>query len=284
MNTTIDIDPAKFVDPASDSMQMGPDSAEMEWANTPLSDAENRLSDIENAERYCRSAEASVEIAKENLKEAKADYDRQVDRLRSLARASANDADRPLLPENQAQEDQPDRWRIMPIEVLWETEFKGLGKAKIEALIDEVGTLGAFEDLRKQVGQDFEHLSAALPGGIGAKLADELEERHINYITEHAQKEVKPEDQEQSGFEKQLLERVGELLADDPDWTEGEGEIWDEGAADWGNGLDVDQCPYRDSQDDQDAWLMGFYNAQRLSELESGEEGSTEETDEYEDL
>lgn len=101
------------------------ETSEIEKPN-PLTDEGNRLVEIENAERACLIAEAEVEECKESLKFAKANYDRCVDFLRSLARANANDADRPLLLVDQPEVDR-DAWKEEPISVLWREEIKGFG-------------------------------------------------------------------------------------------------------------------------------------------------------------
>lgn len=204
-------------------MTIGPDADDMaeaeaevveEFPDTPLSDAESQLIKIQNAELLIREAEAEVEECKSDLKIAKERLERMVDRMRTAASASANDANRPLLPENQPESSadepgdaDPDAWRTIAISILWESEFKGLGGKKIEALIEEVPTLGSFEDLRVQVGDKFEHLSKALPQGIGESLADELENRHLMYVAEwHPEpiEETEPEaeaEADDDGFE-----------------------------------------------------------------------------------
>ena len=55
------------------------------------------LAEIADAETLCANAEEAVSEAKAVLKEAKAEYDGCVIRLRRLAKALRNDQDRPLL-------------------------------------------------------------------------------------------------------------------------------------------------------------------------------------------
>ena len=162
--------------------QIGPDSEDMREVDgennqiektLEITEAENRLIELENAERDCQSAKSDWNSCKEDAKYAKARYDQKVDRLRSLARANANDSDRPLLPENQKTAE-PEGWLEVSIDVLWGSEFKGLGDSKKEALVDEVVTLGGLEKIRCKVGKEEDHLCKLLPDGLARSLLTSL--------------------------------------------------------------------------------------------------------------
>ena len=167
-----------------------PDQVEekQDVVETPLSDAEDMLVKISNAELDCREKEAKVEDCKEDLKCAKASYDVAVSRLRKLASQQANDEDRPLLKQLDSDpEDASKGWEVEKISVLWGSDpISGFGDAKREALEDQVATLGAFEKLRSDVGNDADHLSKLLPKGIGESLADELENRHLDFVAKYS--------------------------------------------------------------------------------------------------
>jgi len=154
---------------------------------TPLSEAEDMLAKISNAELDCRAEEAHVEDCKADLKCAKASYDVAVSRLRKLCSQQANDEDRPLLKQLDSDpEDTSKGWEVEKISVLWNGDpISGFGDAKREALEDQVATLGAFEKLRSDVGKDADHLSKLLPKGIGESLADELENRHLDFVAKY---------------------------------------------------------------------------------------------------
>jgi hypothetical protein len=62
-----------------------------------LTPTENIIVEIQNAERRCIRSEAAVDDLKEQLKEAKARHEMNVNQLRSLARAANLDSHRPLL-------------------------------------------------------------------------------------------------------------------------------------------------------------------------------------------
>ena len=60
---------------------------------------------------------------------------------------------------------------------------KGLGKKKLEALVDLAPTIGELEDLR---GTSYGVFKNVLPQGFGDKVASEIEDRLIAYIAAHS--------------------------------------------------------------------------------------------------
>ncbi len=63
-------------------------------------DEHELLIEISNAEKVVASKEAIVNDLKEQMKEAKEEYEVAVDKLRRLCRQQENDADRPLLKDD----------------------------------------------------------------------------------------------------------------------------------------------------------------------------------------
>ena len=157
------------------------ETQEPEVDETPMSEAENFLAKISNAELQCRSRESEVEAIKDNLKAARQAYDDSVAKLRRLC-SEAGGESLPLFDDpNEPVAD--DGWKEVAIEELWATDpIDGFGAKKREAVVDAVVNLGGLEKLRAAVGTDADHLSKLLPAGIGEKLADEIEERHLNFV------------------------------------------------------------------------------------------------------
>ena len=191
MNTEV-AEPDQVEEKPDDQLNQVDDQADdtvvEEVVETPLSEAEDMLAKISNAELDCREKEAHVENCKEDLKCAKASYDVAVSRLRKLASQQANDENRPLLKQlDSDSEDTSKGWEAEKISVLWSDDpISGFGDSKREALEDQVATLGAFEKLRSDVGKEADHLSKLLPKGIGESLADELENRHLDFVAKYS--------------------------------------------------------------------------------------------------
>jgi hypothetical protein len=143
---------------------------------------------IWNAETECRKKELMVELAKEELKEAKAAYDDAVDRLRKLAR----EATQPTLfsmakganePTGEPQPEVDESWKEREIcQWIDELEIDGFGDTKREALKDLVDTFGDFNCLRVEAKKTHVHLSKLMPKGIGQGLADAIEEAFLAEI------------------------------------------------------------------------------------------------------
>ena len=258
------------------------DAESTESLEEPLSAAESLLNEISNAESECREREAEVDEAKEDLKVAKANYDRAVTRLRKLANQSENDSNRPLLDlQNDATEsDENDDWQSLSISVLWEEPIKGFGESKQEAILDEIPTLGAFEKLRQLVGREADHLCKLMPKGVGETLADELENRHLDYVAKFS---GSSDVDESKAF---ILEkRIGELGTENPEWLShiGDSDIFNSGIYAFQEGDELSECPY-EAGEDQDDWLRGYCHAEAVAELENGEMDiePEESTDEFE--
>jgi hypothetical protein len=142
------------------------------------SDEDDFRARIWNAETECRKKELMVELAKEDLKEAKAAYDDAVDRLRKLAR----EATQPTL-FGMAETSKPadESWKERDFhEWLDGVEIDGLGQTKREALRDaDIDTFGDFEQLRVEAAKTVQHLSKLLPKGFGKPVTDEIEKAFL---------------------------------------------------------------------------------------------------------
>lgn len=132
---------------------------------------------IWNAEGECRKKELLVELAKEELKEAKAAYDDAVDRLRKLARESQQ----PTLFGMAKTEPADESWKERDFhEWLDDIDIDGLGQTKREALRDaDIDTFGDFEALRVEAQKTTQHLSKLLPKGFGRPVTDEIEKAFL---------------------------------------------------------------------------------------------------------
>lgn len=148
------------------------------------------LAEIADAETLCANAEEAVSEAKAVLKEARAEYDGCVMRLRRLAKALRNDQDRPLLDgldgdeqvkiggqaDVDSQDDVDEEYDALlknPIDVL-------KLPAGIVAKLDEAGvaTVGDLEQLREDIMFD----RNAWPKGIGPAKVDVIEDAVITWL------------------------------------------------------------------------------------------------------
>jgi len=129
------------------------------------------LDDIAEAEATCVAAEESVETCKAKLKEAKATYDMHVARLRRLAKAIRNDADRPLF--GQPTKSDPEARLEEPITSL------GLSAGLNERLYDAgVNTIGNLEELRSEITMGREKW----PKGIGEAKVTIIEDAVLTWL------------------------------------------------------------------------------------------------------
>lgn len=73
-------------------------------------------------------------------------------------------------------------WHETPITALGLEKVEGLGKKKRDALIELCPTIGRFEALRVLASQEWLSLHAKLPKGFGERVADSLEELHLEWM------------------------------------------------------------------------------------------------------
>jgi hypothetical protein len=164
-------------------------------------------------------------------------------------------------------------WRSVPITDL-DLEIKGFGKKKREALIDACPTIGALEDLRAKAGPM--GMQTELPDGFGEKIASELEERVIKWLTANRDKmPIQPRTPQaeepaadgsadgDAGHETQILARARELTVTAPDISFG--AIADDGIAAARNGEPITACNWT-AGDKQDSWLIGYLSVRGLSD------------------
>ncbi len=156
------------------------------------------LIEIWNAEMRCRGKEAVVEDLKEQLKDAKSEYEDSVVALRKLCSRASQPMplfDKPKAAEQQQEEskdnepeyeDVPDdhqSWMDLSFaDFLDKAQIEGMGPSKRDALLDMVKTFGEFQDLRVKASLDGIPLREALPKGFGEAITDRLEEAFLNAI------------------------------------------------------------------------------------------------------
>lgn len=159
------------------------------------------LAEIADSETLCANAEEAVTEAKAVLKEAKAEYDGCVMRLRRLAKALRNDQDRPLL-------DGLDAGSQVDVEA---SESAGDPDAQYDALLASpldalklpagivaklteagVATVGDLEQLREDIMFD----RKAWPKGIGPAKVDVIEDAVVDWLSanEHDDDETEVND------------------------------------------------------------------------------------------
>ena len=167
------------------------------------------LAEIADAETLCANAEDAVTEAKAVLKEAKAEYDGCVMRLRRLAKALRNDQDRPLL-------DGLDAGSQVDVEA---SESAGDPDAQYDALLASpldalklpagivaklteagVATVGDLEQLREDIMFD----RKKWPRGIGPAKVDLIEDAVVDWLSanEHDGDETEVNDDDEADDEE----------------------------------------------------------------------------------
>lgn len=158
------------------------------------------LIEIWNAEMRCRGKEAVVEDLKEQLKDAKAEYEDSVVALRKLC--SRTSQPMPLFdkPKAASKAEEPEYEDLPPDHEPWmdlsfadfldKVQIEGMGPSKRDALLDMVKTFGEFQELRVKASLDGIPLRDALPKGFGEAITDRLEEAFLNAIPSKQGEEV----------------------------------------------------------------------------------------------
>ncbi len=257
------------------------------------SEASDIVSQIWNAELVIRSRESVIEELKEDLKDARASYDKAIQDLRTIAQKSHEEHplfDKPVSeqPVEEIEEPEPSTdWRLEPISVLLEPPIAGMGPKKVTALTDVISNLGDFEDLRARVGKDADTLAKLLPKGFGEKMVSELEDRQLDFIanfqnkkpSEESEAVSNDEDENLTDEERQLLKRLNELQGDGTtEWTESvhDTDAWESGLNSGNAGEEVGECIYLPGEK-QDDWLRGWASANSEWEYEDDGEDSAAE-------
>lgn len=106
-------------------------------------------------------------------------------------------------------------WRAMETGTLLDG-LKGLGKKKLEALVDSAPTAGDLEDLRGEASRAHKHFREVLPDGFGEKIADAIEERLLDHVAKAG-----PSAEEQAAAERKAA-------AEEPDADQGDADQADE--------------------------------------------------------
>ena len=151
-------------------------------------------------------------------------------------------------------------------------------------MIDDVSTLGGLEKLRGLVGSDADHLCKLLPKGIGETLADELENRHLDFVANFASV-AKDENKESIELENQLLLRVGEL-EEMPQWMEAveDQDVLEAGQYAFDNDQPMTDCPYDFGTTELDDWLRGWCSAKTIAAMGDPADFDDDDSDEYQDV
>lgn len=172
---------------------------------------------IAETEKECTEKELLIQDLKEQLKEAKAQLEQSLIRLRRICGKTLQEVDHwkqqlplpissvlpaaaekpeasPAVAPAVAVEAGSDEWRnVLTSDLLF--GIKGLGAKKLEALIDLAPTLGALEDLRGEASKSHKTFVEVLPKGIGLELSSAIEERILTHLAEMAKPKPAPEPQ-----------------------------------------------------------------------------------------
>ena len=102
-----------------------------------------------------------------------------------------------------AGDDNASNWRVMETGQLLDG-LKGLGKKKLDALVDAAPTVGDLEDLRGEASKAHQAFREMLPSGFGQKIADAIEDRLIEHVakcSKSAEEQAAEERESESGEE-----------------------------------------------------------------------------------
>lgn len=84
-------------------------------------------------------------------------------------------------PETKLTENESTDWRSIPTAKIVEG-IEGLGKKKLEALLDDFPTLGKLEDARGEASKEFAPFKSKLPKGFGDELTSRIENKMLEAI------------------------------------------------------------------------------------------------------
>ena len=167
-----------ILDGAADLSNDEPEQEELPASDPPSPRLEALLAEIAEAEMLCANAEEAVNEAKAVLKEAKADYDGCVLKLRKLAKAVRNDEERPLFDQINEEPDDGDYTAALKESI----DVLGLPAGVVSKLAEEhVLTIGDLEQLREDITLGRKQW----PKGIGPAKVDVIETVVVEWLAEH---------------------------------------------------------------------------------------------------
>lgn len=170
-----------------------------------------------------------------------------------------------------------DDWRAVPIYTALDLEsrpIEGLGKTKLDMLIEFAPTLGQWEDYRAEQSGRHEPLPVRMPKGFGEKIVDRIEERLLEFIgrwgsssSEPAEPDVSPVKDDVSPVKDDDEESAGAAVS----LVDGEPEewvspVWQDGFDSYNEGETLFDCPYNANanREDHQLWVAGWNSARRL--------------------
>jgi len=168
------------------------------------------LAEIADAETLCANAEEAVSEAKAVLKEAKAEYDGCVIRLRRLAKALRNDQDRPLLDGLDGDEQaKADSQVDVDSQGDVDEEYDALLKNPIDVLKLPAGIVAKLDEAGVATGGDLEQLREdimfdrnAWPKGIGPAKVGVIEDAVIDWLAKNDVSETEVNDDDEADDEE----------------------------------------------------------------------------------
>lgn len=248
------------------------------------------LGQLTEIEKERQEAVAELEELTEARKEAKKVVDGLMVKLQKVSAKLLEVMTGKKLPKREAKQDQPgvssvapsqdpDAWRKKPTAELLEG-IKGIGKKKLEALVELAPTVGELEDLRGKCGGVFK---SVLPKGFGEAAADAIEDALLEYTKtipvpeSDDPKDAEPQQQDDQDEDTRIrIEREIEIMRADAveeQWSHDfcdpdEDEIILEGYQAFWAGDDFYKCPYSlDDVNKLELWCNGWVFAERRLHL-----------------
>lgn len=182
------------------------------------------IGEIAQAERDRQQCQVELDDLTQQRKETKQELDAAVIRLhQATSRLVDHIGDREL-PQKPTSEsaDQSDEestaWQETPTAELLDG-VKGLGKKKLEAIVDLAPTAGKLEELRGQASLEHKPFKDVLPKGCGQNLADAIEDRLVELVakmdTPSVAEQIAEREREQIAEAVENAEQVKQAEQDD---------------------------------------------------------------------
>lgn len=169
---------------------------------------------------------------------------------------------------------------------------KGMGKKKLEAIVDAAPTVGHLEDLRRQASEQHKAFKDVLPKGCGQGLADAIEDRLVEHVAkwstppahEQVKENAKSSAEDAPGDSTEEATTLDSMVAEirqkaiDEEWGIDDMEVDQdddhpetvEGFEAWDAGQPYVTCPYFETKE-RAKWVTGWVCGERRKVLQDSQ-------------
>lgn len=251
-------------------------SEELYWAEVKLAGAmaevERKRSELEDqigeAKDEVAGIQANLNQHEATLHNLREQLKAQTDILLGLARKLMRVTTGKQLPtEEEAKEPSPaDGWRFAKTAELMQG-IKGLSKTKLERLAEHADTAGDLQDLRATASQKHQQYHEVMPRGIGAGVAQLIEDRLCEHVTQWMRK---TQDPARAKLADDLLTELRSVASewnqDDCLPKESDDEHVHAGYSAFNEGRSYTEF-LSDDRSKSRQWMTGWVGAERLKQL-----------------